>query len=330
MTRFIALEEHFALPETLGDSEQYAMTDVGWDVLRARLLDLDAGRLAEMDAHGIELAILSLNAPAVQAIPDAASACDVARRANDALAAAVERHPDRFAGFAALPMQDPEAATRELTRAVRDLGFKGALVNGFSQIWPDRVVYYDDPAYGAFWAAVEALGVPFYLHPRDPLPAREPIYDAHPWLRGPAWAFAAETAMHALRLITSGLFDRHPRLQLILGHLGEGIPYNVWRLDHRIRKAPRGIPARRTVGEYLRSNVHLTTSGNFRTSTLMAAISEIGADRILFSVDHPFERTIDAVSWFETVVLESALPAAQLEQIAAENARALFFSLNKR
>jgi 2,3-dihydroxybenzoate decarboxylase len=324
MTRFIALEEHFALPETLGDSEQYAMTDVGWDALRARLLDLDAGRLAEMDANRIELAILSLNAPAIQAIPDAAAAGHVARRANDALAAAVARHPDRFAGFAALPMQDPEAAERELTRAVGHLGFKGALVNGFSQIGSDRVVYYDDPAYEPFWTAVERLGVPFYLHPRDPLPAREPIYDAHPWLRGPAWAFAAETAMHALRLITSGLFDRHPRLQLILGHLGEGIPYNVWRLDHRIRKSPRGIPARRTVGEYLRSNVYLTTSGNFRTPTLLSAIAEVGANRILFSVDHPFERTTDAVSWFETLAPQTALTAAELQQIAAGNARALF------
>src|SRR5688572_17150647 len=296
------------------------MTDVGWDVLRARLLDLDGGRLAEMDAHGIELAILSLNAPAIQAIPDPASACDVARRANDALAAAVARHPDRFAGFAALPMQDPEAATRELTRAVRDLGFRGALVNGFSQISPDRVVYYDDPAYEAFWAAVEALGVPFYLHPRDPLPAREPIYDAHPWLRGPAWAFAAETAMHALRLLTSGLFDRHPGLQLILGHLGEGIPYNVWRLDHRIRKSPRGLPARRTVGEYLRSNVYLTTSGNFRTTTLEAAIAEVGVDRIMFSVDYPFERTLDAVGWFRTL----DRPDADLAALAQGNARALF------
>src|SRR5687768_13475111 len=172
------------------------MTDAGWDVLRARLLDLDAGRLAEMDAHRIEIAILSLNAPAVQAIPDAASACDVARRANDVLAAAIARHPDRFAGFAALPMQDPAAAARELRRAVRELGFKGALVNGFSQLPADRVVYYDDPAYAPFWAEVEALGVPFYLHPRDPLPAREPVYEGHPWLRGPAWAFAAETAMH--------------------------------------------------------------------------------------------------------------------------------------
>ena len=315
----IALEEHFALPETLGDSEQYAISGT-WGDLGDRLLDLGPGRLAEMDAHGIEIAVLSLNSPAVQAIPDAATAAEVARRANDVLASAIARRPDRFAGFAALPMQDPDRASAELTRAVRDLGLRGVLVNGFSQIGsPDRVIYYDDPAYATFWATVEDLGVPFYLHPRDPLLAREPIYDGHPWLRGPAWAFAAETALHALRLITSGLFDRHPRLQLILGHLGEGIPYNVWRLDHRIRKGPRGIPARRSVSEYLRSNVHLTTSGNFRTATLEAAIAEMGVGRIMFSVDYPFERTADAVDWFATV----DRPDAERAALAQENARAL-------
>lgn len=315
----IALEEHFALPDTLGHSEQYAISGT-WSDLADRLLDLGAGRLAEMDAHGIGMAVLSLNAPAVQAIPDSRTAGDVARRANDVLAAAIASRPDRFAGFAALPMQDPDAASAELIRAVRDLGFKGALVNGFSQVGsPDRVVYYDDPAYATFWATVEDLGVPFYLHPRDPLLSREPIYDGHPWLRGPAWAFAAETALHALRLITSGLFDRHPRLQLILGHLGEGIPYNVWRLDHRIRKGPRGIPARRSVTDYLRSNVHLTTSGNFRTSTLEAAMAEMGSRRIMFSVDYPFEQTADAVSWFATL----RLPDAERDGLAQENARAL-------
>jgi 2,3-dihydroxybenzoate decarboxylase len=316
----IALEEHFALHETLGDSEQYAISGT-WGDLGARLLDLGAGRLAEMDAHGIELAILSLNSPAIQAITDPAAAVDTARRANDVLAAAIARRPDRFAGFAALPMQDPEAASAELTRAVRDLGFKGALVNGFSQIGSaDRVVYYDDHAYGAFWATVEELDVPFYLHPRDPLASREPIYEGVPWLQGPAWAFAAETALHALRLLTSGLFDRHPRLQLILGHLGEGIPCSVWRLDHRIRKSPRGMPARRTATEYLRSNVHLTTSGNFRTPTLEAAIAEMGVSRIMFSADYPFERTADAVGWFRTL----HLPDADLAALANENARTLF------
>ena len=316
----IALEEHFALPETLGDSEQYAISGT-WSDLADRLLDLDARRLAEMDAHGIEMAILSLNSPGIQAIPDPVTATEVARRANDVLATAIAKRPDRFAGFAALPMQDPDGASAELRRAVRDLGFKGALVNGFSQIGsPDRMVYYDGDAYSGFWATIEQLAVPFYLHPRDPLASREQIYDGYPWLRGPAWAFAAETSLHALRLITGGLFDRHPRLQLILGHLGEGIPSSVWRLDHRIRKSPRGMPARKTVSEYLRSNVHLTTSGNFRTATLEAAIAEVGVDRIMFSVDYPFERTEDAVGWFRTLTL----PDVNLAALAHGNARELF------
>ena len=295
----IALEEHFALEETLAASERYA-ADHSWDDLSARLLDLDDRRLSEMDRHGITLAFQSLNAPGIQAIPDPRLAEQTARRANDVLAAAVARHPDRYAGFAALPMQDPQAAGAELTRAVRELGFKGALVNGYSQSGAlDRVVYYDDPMYEPFWTTVEALDVPFYLHPRDPLPAREPIYDGHPWFMGPVWAFAVETAMHALRLMGSGLFDRHPRLTVILGHLGEGLPYNIWRCDHRIAKSPRGIPARQPMSHYLRSNFYVTTSGNFWTRTLRAAVAEMGLDRVMFSVDYPFEDTVDGASWFD-------------------------------
>jgi 2,3-dihydroxybenzoate decarboxylase len=285
------------------------------------LLDLDAIRLAEMDAHGIERVILSLNSPGIQGIPDTATAITVARLANDVLAQAIAKHPTRFAGFAALPMQDPDAAAAELTRCMRELGFKGALVNGFSQVGSaETVVYYDDPRYASFWSVAEQLEAPFYLHPRDPLLTREPIYEGHPWLQGPVWAFAMETAIHALRLMASGLFDRHPRLTLILGHLGEGLPYNIWRVDHRLRKGPRGIPAQRPLGDYLRANVYLTTSGNFRTPTLMDAIAEVGVDRILFSVDYPFERTVDAVTWFRDV----ALPEAERRAIAAENSSALF------
>jgi len=203
---------------------------------------------------------------------------------------------------------------------VKTLGFKGALVNGYSQAGaPDRVVYYDDPIYLPFWGAVEALNVPFYLHPRDPLPAREPIYDGHPWFLGPVWAFAAETSMHALRLMGSGLFDRFPQLTIILGHLGEGLPYNIWRVDHRLAKAPRGIPARRPLSEYLRNNFYLTTSGNFRRSTLRCAIAEIGLDRVMFSVDYPFEDTVDAATWFE----EAELSNAERRTIGSQNAARL-------
>jgi gamma-resorcylate decarboxylase len=306
VTGKIALEEHFALPETLADSTPYA-SGGSWSLLEQRLLDREGHRLAEMDAHGIAYTILSLNSPAVQAIPDRARATEVARRANDALAHTIARRPDRFGGFAALPLQDPDAAAAELTRAVRELGFKGALVNGFSQVEdPATVAYYDHPSYAAFWEQVEKLQVPFYLHPREPLPEREPVYEGHPWLLGPAWAFAAETALHALRLMCSGLFDRHPGLTIILGHLGEGLPYNAWRLDHRIAKMPRGIPARKSITEYLRSNVYLTTSGNFRTPTLIDAIAEVGAERILFSIDYPFEDTVDATSWFDAAEISDA------------------------
>jgi 2,3-dihydroxybenzoate decarboxylase len=316
----IALEDHFALPETLADSTRYARGP-SWSLLEQRLLDLHDHRVSQMDAHGIAYAILSLNSPAIQAIANPSRAIEIARHANDVLADTVSRKPNRLGGFAALPLQDPDAAAEELTRAVRELGFKGALVNGFSQVGSgEDVMYYDHPAYAGFWQRVEDLDVPFYLHPREPLPSREPIYDGHPWLLGPVWAFAAETAVHALRLMCSGLFDRHPRLTLILGHLGEGLPYNVWRIDHRLRKMPQGIPARRTITEYLRSNVFLTTSGNFRTPTLVDAIAEVGADRVLFSVDYPFEETADAAEWFDTV----PLPERDRLAIGCENAAKLF------
>jgi 2,3-dihydroxybenzoate decarboxylase len=316
----IALEEHFALPETLADSTRYA-SGQSWSQLEQRLLDLHDHRVSQMDAHGIAYAILSLNSPAIQAVANRSRAIEIARRANDVLADAIARKPNRLGGFAALPLQDPDAAAEELTRAVRDFGFKGALANGFSQVGGgEDVMYYDHPAYAAFWRQVEELDVPFYLHPREPLPSREPIYEGHPWLLGPVWAFAAETAVHALRLMCGGLFDRHPRLTLILGHLGEGLPYNAWRIDHRLRKMPQGLPARRTITEYLRSNVFLTTSGNFRTPTLVDAIAEIGADRVLFSVDYPFEETADAAEWFDST------PISERDRlrIGSENATRLF------
>jgi 2,3-dihydroxybenzoate decarboxylase len=298
MNRKIALEEHFAVPETVGEPGS-------WTSLEPRLLDFHDRRLSEMDQHGIELAVLSLNGPSVQGIPSTDRAVEMACRTNDVLAEAIAKRPDRLRGFAALPMQDPSAAIAELTRAVRDLGFAGAMVNGFSEVG-DRVVYYDDPAYLPFWAEVERLDVPFFLHPRLPLASREPIYDGHPWFMGASWAFAVETAMHALRLMGSGLFDRHPGLNVILGHLGEGLPYNVWRLDHWLGKAPKGIPAQRTMAEYLRSNFFLTTSGNFRTPTLVDAIAEVGGDRVLFSVDYPFEDTGEAARWFDAAQISDA------------------------
>ncbi|EGP57964.1 Crystal Structure Of 2,6-Dihydroxybenzoate Decarboxylase [Agrobacterium tumefaciens F2] len=318
----VALEEHFAIPETLQDSAGFVPGDY-WKELQHRLLDIQDTRLKLMDAHGIETMILSLNAPAVQAIADTKKAIEIARRANDVLAEECAKRPDRFLAFAALPLQDPDAATEELQRCVNDLGFVGALVNGFSQEGDGQTpLYYDLPQYRPFWGEVEKLDVPFYLHPRNPLPQDSRIYDGHPWLLGPTWAFAQETAVHALRLMASGLFDEHPRLNIILGHMGEGLPYMMWRIDHRNAwvKLPPRYPAKRRFMDYFNENFHITTSGNFRTQTLIDAILEIGADRILFSTDWPFENIDHASDWFNA----TSIAEADRVKIGRTNARRLF------
>src|SRR5213075_1363029 len=176
----IGLEEHFAIDDTLHDSKGF-LADSTWPELESRILDLQERRIAEMDRHGMQMMILSLNAPAIQSIPDAKRASDTARRANDFLAREVAKRPDRFQGLAALAMQDPDEATRELSRCITELGFRGALVNGFSQINdPSSMVYLDDARYRGFWAECEKLDVPFYLHPRNPLPSAAQIYEGHP------------------------------------------------------------------------------------------------------------------------------------------------------
>ena len=321
----IALEEHFAISDTLQDSAGFVPGPY-WEELRSRLLDVQDRRVKLMDAHGIETMILSLNAPAVQAITDRASAVDIARRANDQLADECARRPDRFRAFAALPLQDPEAAAEELHRCVTELGFVGALVNGFSQDAAQgdgrELLYYDLPQYRPFWAEVARLDVPFYLHPRNPLPQDARCYDGHPWLLGPTWAFAQETAIHALRLMGSGLFDEYPSLQILLGHLGEGIPAMLWRVDNRNAwvTAPPRHPAKRRFADYFADNFRITTSGNFRTQTLIDAILELGSDRIMFSTDWPFENIDHAADWFDT----AAIAEADRVKIGRTNAHRLF------
>ena len=178
-------------------------------------------------------------------------------------------------------MQDPDGATR--TSCVKELGFRGALVNGFSQVGnAETTAYYDLPQYRPFWAMAEKLDVPFYLHPRNPLPRDAKIYDGHPWLLGPIWAFGHETAVHALRLMASGLFDAHPRLQIILGHMGENLPFAMWRVDNANAwiENRHSWPAKKRLSDYFRENFYVTTSGNFHTPALYNTMLEIGADRI--------------------------------------------------
>jgi gamma-resorcylate decarboxylase len=316
----IGLEEHFSHPATLGDSEEYFRSGQ-WDEMKRRLLDVGDLRLRLMDKSDIEMMVISLNAPAIQAIPNTAQAIETAIRANDLLAEHIIKRPDRFRAFAALPMQDPGAAALEACRCVKELGFLGALVNGFTQVGDEETLaYLDDSRYSEFWTEFVKLDRPFYLHPRDPIASRSGIYDGHPWLLGSAWAFGVETATHALRLMGSGLFDRYPDLQVILGHHGEGLPFLIWRVDHRVATAPRGIGIKKTFQQYFHQNFHVTTSGSFRTQALVNTISEIGSDRVLFSTDYPFEDLTDAVTWFDA----ASIAENDREKIGRRNAINLF------
>lgn len=317
----IALEEHMSLPETLDDARGFVGGTADWPAFERQILDVGELRIELMDKNGVEFTLVSLNAPAVQAIVDVKKAIDVAKRANDFLAECVARHPRRFAGFAALPMQDPEAAAAELTRCVKQLGFKGALVNGFTQaVVADSVIYYDIPEYRDFWAAVSDLNAPFYLHPRTQIPSRLQDFEGHGWMTGSPWGFAQNTALHALRLCGSDLFERYPNLKIILGHLGERIPYDLWRIDARLKFARRGYQGKRLPGEYFRKHFYITTSGNFSDAAFQCAVAEMGVDHVLFSTDYPFEDMRDASSWFDKLSLNDA----DRQKIARGNAIALF------
>jgi len=315
----IAFEEHFSLPQFevprfYGDARAMGEVD-------RRLADVNEQRLADMDATGIDYAILSLTAPGIQAETDAAQAVDKAKQANDMLAEIVSAHSPRFGGFAALPLQDPAAAGAELERCVEELGFHGAMVNGFTNLGDAETgLYYDDPRFFPFWERVEALDAPIYLHPRDPLPANQGIYEGHPELFGAVWTFTVETATHALRLMTSGLFDRFPNLTIIVGHFGETLPFAIWRIDHRVTFQGDLRKFKKPLTQYFRENFYLTTSGFFYTPSLDATLSAIGEDRVLFSTDYPYESMQDAADWFD----HAAINDNTREKIGRTNAQRLF------
>ena len=315
----IAVEEHFVPPGL-----EELITNPGWpeEALRRvlhRLRDID-GRLEEMDALGIEVAVLSLGAFGIQDVVDPVRAIEFARSANDALAEVVRAHPTRLAGLAALPMHDPAAAVAELERAVTQLGLRGALVNGYSSVGNlETGVYYDIDEYLPFWDRVEELDVPFYLHPRNPLPNQQRIYEGRKELLGPTWAFAVETGTHALRLITSGLFDRFPHLTVVVGHQGEFLPFALNRLEQRMSRIPE-MGLARPPTQVLRENFFITTSGNNHMASLLGVLLEVGADRVLFAADYPFEEMADGATWFDSV------PISETDRlkIGRTNAQRLF------
>lgn len=306
--RTIAVEEHFVTPELAKYTELLADL-VSPEQLAAggrRLMDFTEQRLPEMEAQGIDIAVLSLNSPGIQGEQDPVEAVSAARAVNDFLAGVIDAHPDRFRGFAALPLQDPQAAVTELKRAVSELGLLGALVNAHT-----NGVYLDDPALRDVWGQAEELDVPIYLHPSNGVTSGH-VLSGHPELIGPIWSWGVDSASHTLRLIFSGVFDEFPNAKLLLGHMGEGLPYATWRLDSRWEfQNQRGIElARGKPSEYLRHNVFITTSGVCAPAPLQCAIAEVGADRILFAVDYPFEAMGEAKRFLETAPIADEERAA--------------------
>jgi 5-carboxyvanillate decarboxylase len=253
-----------------------------------RLEDLGQRRIDDMDASGIDVQILSLTSPGVQ-IFDADTATSLARSANDELAAAIAAHPDRYAGLAAIAPQNPSEAAKELERAVRTHKLKGAIVNSHTQ-----GEYLDDLKFWDIFAAAEALDVPIYLHPNTPSNAMiRPFMERG--LDGAVFGFAVETGLHALRLVVSGVFDRFPRLRIVLGHLGEGLPYWFFRIDFmhgasvRSRRYASQPPLQRKASDYLKQNFHYTTSGMAWTPPILYAQSVVGVDRVMYAMDYPYQ-----------------------------------------
>lgn len=311
----IALEEHFMMPGFEAYSKRFLshIEPSAQRELAQRLADFDALRLEEMDRAGIEIVVLSQSGPAVQAEPDVEKAIGLAKDNNDFLAERIARRPDRYAGFAMLPMQDPQAAARELQRCVKELGFKGSLVNGHT-----LGRYYDGREYDDFWACMQELDVPMYLHPIDAWRPLHALSD-FPVLQGASWGWTVETASHALRLLFGGVFDRFPRLKIILGHMGEGLPFQRWRFDSRFAAYPFGVTLQRKPSEYIGTNIVITTSGVCSHPALLGAVGEMGVEAVMFSVDYPYESTELAAQFIDSAPLEPA----QLEAICRGNAARL-------
>jgi predicted TIM-barrel fold metal-dependent hydrolase len=315
----IALEEHFAWDPASSGNVVATWLETNNPVAHQRLYDRGPLRLEQMDAAGIDFQIMSLFDPGVQEETDVARAIDLARRANDELAETVRATPGRFGGFATLATQDPDAAAAELERAVTELGLVGALINGHCQ---GR--YLDDPAYEGLFARAEALGAPIYLHPTTPHPA---VMEA--WFKPyvaeglhlASWGFAAEAGTHVLRLIYSGLFDKYPKLQMIIGHLGEMLPFAAYRIDryyglggdstNRLQRLP---------SEYLLDNFYVTTSGNFCPPAFACTLEVMGVDRVMFSVDYPMDDNQDGADFLTSYPMDDAAR----RKVSSENAIRLF------
>jgi 2,3-dihydroxybenzoate decarboxylase len=305
--RKIAIEEHILSPLlTPHEYAAHAVRKLGvgveWtEAAVQRLADLRSTRLEEMDAAGIELTIMSLTAPGIEEFSDPSVAVRTAKTVNDFLAKEVASSRGRYQAFACLPFQDVDAAITELRRAIDKLGFCGVLMNGY--VGPGRDGtgrYLDEKQFDPFWKALAELRVPLYLHPRAPdETVQKVMYHGHPELVGATRGFGPETATHALRLAFGGVFDRHPNASIILGHMGETLPFFAWRIQRAFEYNPLGKKPAKRLQDYLCENFWITTSGNFSDQALITTLLTVGADRILFATDYPYEIATDAARWIE-------------------------------
>jgi 2,3-dihydroxybenzoate decarboxylase len=300
MVKKIALEEHFLCPSFI---DYWNPTAVDLPAAKreqalARLTDFGERRLDAMDRAGISRAVLGLAGPGVQAERDTATAIRNAREANDFLAREIEKRPDRYSGFAHLPMQDAIAAADELERSMRDLKFCGAMINGHT-----NGQYLDHPALHPFWERAQALGALIYLHPADPV-APHPVLEGHRGLRRATWEWTFETGSHALRLVFGGVFDRFPGARLALGHLGETLPFLLWRFDSRAGPDFYAIKLAKPPSQYIKDNIVVTTSGMCSAEPLTCTLSALGHARVMFAADYPFESVDEAAHFIDGVELD--------------------------
>ncbi len=302
----ISIEEHIAVPgmEKI-QREWLARTGLSWSVNPAetplvgpRIGDVEKFRLPLMDESGISMQVLSTGSPGIQGFEDRDAALSMARKVNDAVAETINKYPGRFAGFAALPTQDPKAAADELERTVTQLGFKGAMIQGHT-----NGEYLDEEKFWVLWERAEALGVPLYLHIMEPSHEARKIYDGHSELMGPIWSWGVEAATHALRIVGAGVFDAFPKAKLILGHLGESLPYLLGRLDEGYAMSFKARKLKRLFSEYIKENILITTSGKYQPEALICAVSALGADRVLFAVDYPWVSPKEGVELVERTPL---------------------------
>lgn len=318
--RVIAIEEHFITPmyrENVGANEFRSFylksrgEQLGHDIVEQNS-DLGAKRIAHMDAAGIDVQVLSFGSPGAEAF-SADVAIPMASDANDRLFRTVKSHPTRFAGFAALPTADPDKAADELDRCVKKLGFKGAMIHGHV-----RGEFLDARKYWVIWEKAEMLGVPIYLHPTVPHPdAMKSYFAGYEELARAGWGFAVDTSCHFLRIVFAGVFDAYPKLKIILGHLGEGLPFAMHRLNDHTAAAAKRRGLKRTPMDYLRDNLLVTTSGNWYEPAFACTLAALGADKILFAVDWPYEANKTGVEFLKKI----SIGESDREKIAHLNAQ---------